>query len=478
MTLAGNTVDPYANRVQVTPANTPEEILDALVEYANKNPGDGWIRGGQWGPANFPSGEPNKTLIDEVIPDRPVILIDETVHGAWVNSKALKLAGITSDTPQPTSGIIRKDPETGEPTGYLADGGMTEVLKLAPKPTLEMWKKAILDGQDILHGYGITAMLDAAAGSEDSLAAYKDLESEGKLKMRVDYVTMLNDYMADAPAPWELIKKREQYDTRLIDVDRAKLGYDGVPISGASLLLEPYTNNPDTRGQLNVTEEQMTQLVDAAGEGMQIMIHAIGDGTIRKALDTIEEARATHPENTRRAMIAHPIWAHPDDIPRFKELNVIADVSPPLYFWTPLMKSHLPVLGEQRMARAMPIRQFLEAGVLVVYGSDWPASAPTADPWGPLEGMITRQNPHGEYPGETLGEPIDLPTALKIFTINGAIAMEHDHIAGSIEVGKSADMIVLNHNLFELIEADRVNEISETLVTRTLFEGEIVHILN
>lgn len=252
------------------------------------------------------------------------------------------------------------------------------------------------------------------------------------------------------------------------------IGAAGVPISGASLLLEPYTNNPDSYGKMVVSEEQLTELMDTAGQGMQLMIHAIGDGTIRKALDTIEAAREKYPENTRPAQIAHPIWAHPDDIPRFRDLNVIAEVSPPQYFWTPLAKGHVPVLGDERMQRTMPIRDFLDAGVIVSYGSDWPAGTATPNPWRHLEGMITRMNPDGDYPGEILGKPITLEEALKIFTINGAISMEHDDVTGSIEVGKYADMVILDNNPFDLVSVGQADKIGDMNATRTLFEGEVV----
>ncbi|MHC4783782.1 MAG: amidohydrolase [Planctomycetota bacterium] len=473
-TTAGATIDKAAGRLQFSPGDAPEEIMRALAEYAKANPGDGWIRGGIWGTEHFPNGQPHKSVIDAVISDRPVLFMDETAHGAWVNSKALELAGINADTPQPASGVIGKDPNTGEPTGYLADGGMTDVMKLIPQPTLDQWKQSIRDSQEVFHSFGITSITDAAAGNRETLDAYNSLEAEGGLKMRVDYVIILNDYMADIVEPLAVIADREQYSTRLLDPGRAKIGADGVPISGASLLLEPYTNNPDSYGKMVVSEEQLTELMDTAGQGMQLMIHAIGDGTIRKALDTIEAAREKYPENTRPAQIAHPIWAHPDDIPRFRDLNVIAEVSPPQYFWTPLAKGHVPVLGDERMQRTMPIRDFLDADVIVSYGSDWPAGTTTPNPWRHLEGMVTRMNPDGDYPGEILGEPITLEEALKIFTINGAISMEHDNVTGSIEVGKYADMVILDNNPFDLVSAGQADKIGDMNATRTLFEGEVV----
>jgi predicted amidohydrolase YtcJ len=473
-TIAGPTIEKAANRVIFTPASTPEQIEEALIAWVKDNPGDGWVRGGLWGTAHFPNGQPHKSMLDAIIPDRPVVLIDETAHGAWVNSKALEIAGITSDTPPPPTGIIGKDPDTGEPTGYMADGGMTEVLKQVPKPTAGEYKQAIAEFQKVVHGFGITAITDAAGGNRETLEAYNALEADGDLKLRVDYVIILTDYAADVLEPWEVIRDRARYKTRLLNPGKAKVGADGVPISGAALMLEPFTNDPDNYGKMTATEEQFSQLVEAAGEGMQIMIHAMGDGTIRKALDVIEEARKKYPENKQIAQIAHPGWPHPDDIPRFKTLNVAADVSPPQYFWNPLSKGHVPVLGDERMKRTYPIKEFLDNGVLVSYGSDWPAGTPSANPWRALEGMVTRMNPAGDYPGEVMGEPISLEAAMRIFTINGAIVMQNDKITGSIEVGKYADMVVLDSNPFELMESGQAHKISDINAVKTIFEGEVV----
>jgi len=154
--------------------------------------------------------------------------------------------------------VIGKDPNTGEPTGYLADGGMTDVMKLIPQPTLEQWKQAIRDSQEVFHSFGITSITDAAAGNRETLDAYNSLEAEGGLKMRVDYVIILNDYMADIAEPLPLIADREQYSTRLLDPGRAKIGPDRVPISGAHLLRAPNTNTPHPYGQMGVFEDHLT----------------------------------------------------------------------------------------------------------------------------------------------------------------------------------------------------------------------------
>ena len=470
---AGQTIDTVTNKLSITETMTPKEIQAALVEYAKANPGNGWIQGQKWGNAHFENGRPHKSLIDEVVPDRPVILIDETNHNAVVNSKALALAGITRDTPQPVTGVIYMDPDTGEPTGYLAEMGIFPVMSKIPPPPLEKLKEAILLSQQIVHAYGVTAIKDMST-SRSALEGYKSLDDEGKLKLRVDGAIIMNGYLAEEIDPYGVIADRDKYRTRLIDPDTVKYVADGTPMSGTSIMLEPYANNPESRGIWTLTEEQAAALPKDFNNNLMLSLHSVGDGTTRKLLDIIEKARADHPEIKQPVQIAHPVWVHPDDMKRMKDLNVMAEVSPPLYFWSGLMKAHIPVLGEERVKKAMPIAEFIKAGVHVSYGSDWPAGTPNANPLRALEGMVTRQNPEGEFAGEILGEAIDLATAIKILTINGAVTLGHADITGSIEVGKYADMAVLDHNPFDLAEAGEAHKIGDVKVSRTLFEGEVV----
>jgi len=469
----GQTIDMVMDKLGFSELATPKEIQQAIVDYAKEHPGDGWITGMKWGNAHFPEGKPHKSLIDEVMPDRPVILLDETQHNALANSKALEIAGITKDTPQPATGVIGKDPVTGEPTGYLAEAGIFEVYKIIPQPSLEKMKEAILLSQDIVLAYGVTAITDMSSNSV-SLAAYKALDDEGKLKLRTDVALAMNSYLLGDPDPYQVLEEREKYRSRLIDPDRVKYIADGTPMSGTSIMLEAYTNNPDDYGIWTLTDEQYNALPKDLAMGLQLSIHSVGDGTTRKVLDQLEKARKAHPENTKPIQIAHPIWVNKDDLKRFKELNIIAEVSPALYFPTGLSEACKPILGEERVNQMMNIKAFLDAGVTVSYGSDWPAGTPTANPWRAVEGMITRMDPDETYEGK-LGDPIDLETALRIITMNGAIAMETADVTGSIEVGKYADMVVLNNNPFELVEANKESEIGDILVMRTIFEGDVVY---
>jgi len=452
---------------------TRDEIQAALAEYAEANPGDGWIKGMKWGTGSFPGGRPRKDLIDEIVSDRPVFLLDETNHNAVVNSKGLEVAGITADTPQPQGGVIEMDPETGEPTGYLAEWGMFPVTKLLPQPTFEQVRLSIELSLEDIHSYGIVALKDVSA-SRNSYAAYKALDDEGKLNYRVDVAIIMAGSLNEEPEAFEAVADREQYRTRLVDPSNVKYVADGTPLSGTSIFLEPYANDPENHGFWLMRDEDVEAIPGLIADDLNVTIHSIGDGTTRRIIDIIEQAREEHPEMTRPVQIAHPMFVTPHDMKRMKDLNIVAEISPTMHWWTPITKLLIDVLGEERANKTLPVADLLRAGVLVAYGSDWPAGTLTANPWRILEGVMTRQNPEGDYPGELLGEPISLEDTIKIFTLNSAIAMEHGDITGSIEVGKYADMIVLDQNLFELVEAGRADKISETLVARTLFEGEVV----
>lgn len=471
---AGATILKLANRATFTPDKTPDEIREILLDYAQKNPGDSWIWGQQWDPSHFKDGRARKDFLDDIFPDRPVYLVDSSAHNAVVNSKALALAGITKDTLQPETGIIEMDPTTGEPTGFLAEMGLFPVGKLQNHPDVATWKKAILESQDILLAYGITAITDSAVSTEAN-AAWKELADEGKLKMRVDTALIMNDYFGEEANPQESVTRLPEFQHRLLDPMTAKWGADGTPLTKTSVMLEPYEGT-DEHGILTISKNMMDQMRENMRAGLKLMVHTIGDGTTRKVLDLIEEGRENYPAFDAPVQFAHPLWVDPDDMDRMARLNVVADMSPPVYFRFPTGDLYDGILGPKRAAARAPIAEMLRRGVKVSYGSDWPASAPNANPFRNMEAMITRENPdNSDYPGGPLGEGIGLEDVMRIFTINGAYAMEHDDITGSIEVGKFADMIVLDRNPFDLVNAGKTKEISDVAITRTVFEGETVY---
>jgi predicted amidohydrolase YtcJ len=203
-------------------------------------------------------------------------------------------------------------------------------------------------------------------------------------------------------------------------------------------------------------------------------MHAVGDGALRQGLDAIAAARAANGHSGLRHEISHAGYMHADDIGRFAELNAVPEMAPILWYPVPgLAEAQIATLGRERAERAFPVRSLVESGAEPAYGSDWPAVVPTPNPWPGIEAMITRRDPYLESPQEAkwAEQAVDLETALRIFTLNGAKALKLSEIAGSIEVGKSADLIVLDQNLFEIPAED----IADTRVLTTMLEGRIVY---
>ncbi|MCG7521166.1 amidohydrolase [Ruegeria sp. Ofav3-42] len=470
---AGATILPYANRATFPPESTPEEIRQTLLDYAEASPGDGWIWGQQWDPSFFEDGRARKDFLDDIFPDRPVYLVDSSAHNAVVNSKALELAGITSDTPQPETGVIEMDSNSGEPTGFLAEMGLFPVGSIQTHPDVLLWKKAILESQEILHGFGITAITDAAV-SREAIMAWAELAEEDKVRLRVDTALIMNDYFGEEARAQETLTLLPDLQSRLIDPFTVKWGADGTPLTKTSKMLEPYEGTNEY-GILTISENMMNQMRENMRDGYKMMAHSIGDGTTKLVLDMIEEGRESYLAFDAVAQIAHPLWVTPEDMDRMARLNVVADMSPPVYFRFPTGDLYDPLLGPDRAAARAQIAEMLRRGVTVSYGSDWPASAPSANPFRNMEAMITRENPDDpDYPGGPLGEGVGLEDVIRIFTINGAYSMEHDDITGSIEVGKFADLVVLDQNPFELVEAGRTRNIGKISAVMTVFEGEIV----
>jgi hypothetical protein len=242
-------------------------------------------------------------------------------------------------------------------------------------------------------------------------------------------------------------------------------------------MLEPYLPDPkhgaDFKGVLQHSPADLDAAVTKLDKlGLTVKMHATGDGSLRAGLDAIAAARKANGDSGLRHEIAHGELAHPDDIARFKPLGAVAELSPILWYPTPLVAVMAEVIGRERANRFWPIKTMRDAGVVMVYGSDWPSVVPSPSPWPGIEAMVTRRDPYGQLPGALAPEQaIPLADTLEIFTRNGALAMRLEAQTGSIEPGKSADLIVLDRNLFDIPP----EQISDTVVLETVFEGRVVH---
>ncbi len=456
-----------------------EQYLEAVRRFAEENPEKEAIRGSGWSNALFPLTGPKKGDLDAVVSGRPVQLGSGDGHSSWVNSKALELAGITKDTPDPEGGVIERDPSTGEPTGTLRESATGLVTAILPSFTTEERMTGLEAFQEMAAKDGVTtariaAIGLAAAGDFDAseMVAYERLESEGKLRVRFRGSLLLPP---DAPIERiaELVAEREKQKGGLFEIDAVKIFIDGVVEGETAYLLEPYAHRPDYRGELLWDPDRLKEMVAACDrEGFIVHIHAIGDAATGLALDAFEFARETNGPRDARHQVTHLQLVTPSDVKRFAELSVIA-VPQPFWFTKGGFYDAIeaPYLGEERASREYPMKSFFDAGVTVASASDFPVTIPFSPVVGMKMGITRSFDPAN--PDMVLGpeERVSLGQMLASFTRNGAYAARLEDRLGSLEVGKVADVVVLDRNLFEIAP----DKVGEAKVLLTLFEGRQIY---
>ena len=452
---------------------------DRIREYAETHPDVEWILGGGWAMDVFPGGTPTKDVLDEIVPDRPVYLPNRDGHSGWVNSKALKVAGITRDTPDPRDGRIERD-ELGEPSGTLHEGAQSLVADHAPEPTTEEWEQGLVAAQSYLHSLGITAWQDAiVGGSYPTLDAYLAVAGRGELTARVIGALWWDRHRGLEQIP-ELMEQRGRGPVGRFAPTSIKIMVDGVCENFTAAVLDPYLDahgHPtDNRGISFVDPELMKEAVTRLdAEGFQVHFHALAERAVREALDAVEAARVANGSNDHRHHLAHIQIVHPDDIPRFRELGAVANAQA---LWaaheSQMDDLTIPFLGEPRWTWQYPFGSLVRAGAVLAMGSDWSVSSP--DPLEEMHVAVNRVMPE-DYPYKVESrevflpdERIDLATAIAGFTIGSAYVNHLDEVTGSIEVGKYADLAVVDRNLF----AHPPQEIADAKVVLTLVEGERV----
>ncbi len=449
---------------------TAAQYVETIAGCAKRNPEAAWIDGGGWSMAAFPSGIPDRRLIDAVVSDRPVHLSSADGHSSWLNSKALEVAGITRDTPDPPDGRIDRDPNTGEPVGALQEGAMD--LVDVPEFTPEQRQAGLQYALAYLNGLGITAFQDASeADSVGDLATYREFDARGALTARV-VASLWWERGRGTEQIDELIERREEYTHGRLRATTVKIMQDGVIENHTAALLEPYLGKPGELGMPYIDPEALKTIVTRLDlEDFQVHFHAIGDAAIRQSLDAVEAALARNGSRGNRHHISHIELFDPSDIPRFRQLGVAANFQPLWAFADDYITDlTIPFLGSERSRWLYPIRSLLDSGAIVAFGSDWNVSS--ANPFEEMEVAVTRMGPDGETDTPFLAEQrIDLASALAAFTINAAYVNGLEDRTGSLEVGKLADLIVVDRNPFEVAPT----ELSELEVQLTLLEGKPVH---
>ncbi|MED6333635.1 MAG: amidohydrolase [Pseudomonadota bacterium] len=454
-----------------------ELLQQRIKQCAESEPGE-WIRGGGWLVTNFaPSGLPDKKLLDEIVPDRPVALKSSDGHSMWVNSLALELAGINADTQDPAGGRIDRYPNSTEPSGSLQEtSAMNLVHIVEPELTQEELEAGLAYSRDHLHSLGITAVQDALlkltpGDAYFGLPAYLALEERGELNLHViNAMYWQNDISLEEQLP-AFLKARDE-STPYIHNTAIKIWQDGVIETETAALLEPYLNRGDQFvGELLNEPAVLNEAVAALdAAGFQIHFHAIGDRAIRSAFDSIQAAREANGKHDNRHHISHIQLFSPEDIARFAELGVVANFQP---LWAIedgyITDLTIPRIGEERGKFLYPIGSVQRTGARVAFGSDWYVTS--ANPLDGIEAAVTRLDPDGKT-DEPLGEneEINLAQAIENYTLNSAYVNFLDVDTGSIEIGKLADIIVLDRNLFDV----PASEINQVRVIATLFRGELV----
>lgn len=453
--------------------SAPQVVLDTVKAcVAKKKPGE-WITGGQWDAGSFDSTPLDKAFLDPVSPDNPVALIDISVHAVWLNSAALKAAGITKATPDPAGGVIERD-ANGEPTGVLRESARALVQGIIPSPTLEQDVEALKWAQQEMLRHGITSFTDAGMG-EDGLQVYARLADAGGLKLRtrgcIAWSPMIGGARGSDP-----VARRNLYARDRFKPDCVKMVLDGVPTEGhTAAMVEPYadasSDSARARGMLMMPSAILNAaVIDLDSRGITVKMHAAGDGAVRAALDAIAAARKANGFTGLFHNVSHNSFIQESDLARAAGMQATFEMSPYIWYQNPIIPAIAKAVGPERMKRWTPVKDALDSGALVVPGSDW-AVVPSVNPWIAIETLVTRLPPGGQ--GEPLGEreKITLEQAVRMFTVNGARQMGNRDRTGSLEKGLLADMVVLDRNPFRI----PVTDIHNVKVKMTLINGEVVH---
>lgn len=448
-------------------------VLTTLKDCVGKLEPGQWLRGGQWNDGLFAgSGRMPKEILDEIAPDHPVFLMDWTVHNAWVNSAALRFFGIDRTTPDPAGGIIVRNPATGEATGILLDNAAYVNRRRLPEYPLEQRVQALRWALGQLAAHGITTFKDAIV-TTSTIAAYQELHRRGELALNANTsLTWKSAWASSHDEEIALIGTRRKFANDRINTDFAKIMLDGIPPTYTAAMLEPYRPHQAFgdawTGKLMLEPDELRDdVVRLDAEGLAVKIHATGDRSARVALDAFEAARRSNGDSGQIHEVSHAELIHPDDVPRFARLRVAAEMCPILWYPIPGLDWEA-WLGPDR--KVWPVRDLVESGALVTYGSDWPV-VPTVNPWPGIEAMVTRADPAGTSPATLWpDQAIDLATTIRIFTRNGAVANKVGDTSGSLVPGKDADFIVLDRNLF----AVPITDVGETRVLMLVVRGREV----
>jgi predicted amidohydrolase YtcJ len=458
--------------VDLSECDTLDEVLTILEASRD---GSDVIRGGGWRSHIFPDG-PDRRVLDDIFGDTPVLLREINSHSLWVSSAALEAAGITGDTPDPEPGysMFARDDE-GRLTGWVLEAAAMETVRSAVAPsTPDEARRALLAAQAGYAAAGLTGVFDAGVFIIDERAGWgmvTDLDGQGLIGQRIVAAKAANF----DPDPVAILRAvSQEFDSPNLQIDTLKIFVDGVPEAHTSAYLEPYTDRPDTTGPLAAPEKEIHRWArEADAAGFSCHLHAIGDRAVRVALDAIEAVRAAG-DSGRVHTICHGDLIDPVDLPRFADLGVVYNTSGQWIARDPMHEVMLSRVGD-RALRLYTLQSALETGAIVTLGADYPASAyvSTFRPLVLIESAVTRRL-SGVTEGEPLppeGEALSVEQAVRAMTVDASRQIGLADETGSLVVGKDADLVVLDRDIFE----GRPSDIAATRVLLTMRGGLITH---
>lgn len=450
-----------------------DAFLDAVQTCVDALPEGAWLKGAGWGPQLMSPTDRSfsemLTAFDAVTEGHGVVLNDFSRHNTYANSIAMKAAGVTADNTAEFGNLVLRDTDGGLSGFFIEEAGRA-VGGVVPRPTAQQEKIALQTAIEVLTGYGFVGMLDSYVFPNNS-AAYLAVEEDTGVPMHVGLGLGWNqgDAALDDYRQSYLEQRALTADIPHLNSYFAKLTLDGTPPTKTAAFLEHYHGTEES-GELNYSADELAAIVTwLDAQGMSVQMHTVGDRAVRAALNAIEAARKTNGDGGPRHQLAHACLINDADIPRFAELDVVANFSPTFWYPSALADGMLDLLGAERMSDYCPAVKLRKTGSFPNAGSDWPVM-PDLNPWNGIEAFVTRANPFGERPDETLAsaEAVTLEQALELYTINGARILGIDDRAGSIEVGKSADLVVLNHDIFSI----PAEQLSETQTVQVYFAGQ------
>ncbi|GHH67489.1 hypothetical protein GCM10018781_22820 [Kitasatospora indigofera] len=468
-----------ADCVQLAGAASLAEIGARIAERLRSHPDAEWIEGEAFDYSAIPGGRmPTAADLDPYTVGRPAFVLSYDVHTAWLNTAALRRLGITRDTTELPYGTVRKDPATGEPTGFLTDfavKGLSRAGHRALRAAGVPWAAPdrqygrLLSSLDMAARYGITTVVEPQ-NSLDDLALFERAMAEGRLRSRL-VAALFHPRGTTAAELAEFAEVSRRYTSDRLRVGPLKLYIDDVVEPHTAALLEPYAGHHSHRGETFYPPEEFAEVLaglDAAG--FQAFVHATGDRGIRTVLDAVEHARRVNGPRDARHQVVHVECLDPADVPRFAELGVVAcmqprhcspDIAGPGRDWA-------EAVGEQRWTKAWPMRSLQRAGATLALSSDWNVAE-----MDPLIGLYTAVTRRGLAGGDAWmpQETLDLATAVRGYTLGSAYANFLDAELGSLAPGKLADLVLLSDDLFAL----EPKAILDARVELSVVGGEVVH---